>query len=469
MFADRYADVLEPVFGDRRWIIAIDDLSATTPLVRALRELGSERVLVVAGAHGSGTVPDPEEAETCVVDLGRASTHRRDLGSWDTALVDLPPQARARMRAFDPDRRAQVITAMQTTLRSVAGRPIFGARDQAWLQLQDRAIVDRIWRVAGVRDVRREVVAAEPDALRTTAAELDLGQGTVWVSDIRDGWKGRDGYLRWVRNRVDADEAVTLFEGRARRVRVMPFLDGIPCSIDGLVFADDVVVLRPCEMLVLRRPGASTLCYASAATLWDPEPHAREEMRDTARAVGHHLRETIDYRGAFTIDGVMTADGFVPIELNPRYGSMLGAVARASGAPLYLLTLSLMAGERIDLDTSGLEGELLAAADAHRVARASLHLSVPRLRAVHAPLRFVDGQFVVVTEEGADALLTASPGVHGGTTVRLLLDTDRHPPGPSIAPKAVSAFGIADDLWHLGIGPLQAAPDLRPGDVELAG
>ena len=458
MFDDRYVDVLRPVFAGRRWIIAIDDLSATTSLVDALNALEAAAVMVVAGRRGSGPVPT-SSAELCVVDLPPPIRHG-DSRSWDAALVDLPRRVRRAIDAFDPYGEAQVITALLTTLRTVAQRAVFGARDPSWLRLEDRAVVDRIWRVAGVRDVRRLVVPGEPRALRAAAAEVDLGDGTVWVSDHHDGWNGRDGYLRWVRTRVDADDAAALFDGRASRVRVMPFLDGIPCSIDGLVFPDDVVVLRPAEMLVLRRPVDSRLCYASSATLWDPPAADREEMRHTAASVGSYLRGALDYRGAFTIDGVMTGDGFVPIELNPRYGSMMGAAARASGAPLYLLTLALMAGADLDIDPRRLERELLEVADRHRVAHASLHLPRPRLHTEDVGLLWAGTEFAVVPGDEADALLTLGPGPRNGSSLRLVLDTDRHPVGPSIAPKVVSAFGVADDLWDLGLGSLEAAPDL---------
>ena len=458
VFDDRYVELLRPVFAGRRWIIAIDDLSATTPLVEALRSLGAGPVLVVAGRRGYGPIPDGS-VETCIVDQPLRSQHGM-LQSWDAALVDLPRRVRRKIDEFDPYGEAQVITALLTTLRTIAGREVFGARDPTWLRLQDRAVVDRIWRVAGVRDVRRVVVPADPPALRAAAREIDMGSGTVWVSDRHDGWHGRDGYLRWVRTRVDADEAAVLFHGRAKRVRVMPFLDGIPCSIDGLVFPDDVVVLRPTEMVVLRRPRDSRLCYASSATLWDPPEEAREDMRTTARSVGRYLQGALDYRGAFTIDGVMTVDGFVPIELNPRYGSMLGAIARASGAPLYLLTLSLMSGAQLDIDTTILESELLEAADERRVAQASLRVASPRRYVEDVALRWTDAGFVVVTEDEADALLTLGPGPRRGAMVRVVLDTTLHPPGPSIAPKVVSAFAVADDLWNLGIGELEPAPDL---------
>jgi hypothetical protein len=44
---------------------------------------------------------------------------------------------------------------------------------------------------------------------------------------------------------------------RADRVRVMPFLEGIPCSIHGIVFAEHVAALQPLEMVTLRSESES--------------------------------------------------------------------------------------------------------------------------------------------------------------------------------------------------------------------
>ena len=96
----------------------------------------------------------------------------------------------------------------------------------------------------------------------------------------------------------------------------MPFLDGVPCSIHGLVLPDGTAVFRPVEIAILRDAAGRQFVYGGLSTYWDPPPADREEMRDVARRVGEHLRAAYGYRGAFGIDGVLTADGFRPTELN---------------------------------------------------------------------------------------------------------------------------------------------------------
>jgi hypothetical protein len=64
---------------------------------------------------------------------------------------------------------------------------------------------------------------------------LDLGRGTVWAGDARDGFNGGGEYVRWIRHEVsvDVDEAVTFFAARCDQVRVAPFVEGLPCGIHG--------------------------------------------------------------------------------------------------------------------------------------------------------------------------------------------------------------------------------------------
>ena len=59
-----------------------------------------------------------------------------------------------------------------------------------------------------------------------------------------------------------------------------------------------------------------------------PAGGVREEMREAARRVGEQLRAEVEFRGAFTLDGVATADGFRPTELNPRFGAGLEVITR---------------------------------------------------------------------------------------------------------------------------------------------
>ena len=99
---------------------------------------------------------------------------------------------------------------------------------------------------------------------------------------------------------------------------MLPFLDGVPCSIHGFVLPDGTAVLRPVEIASLRDPAARTLTTAGWAAPGTRRPQTARRCAAPPAAWATHLRREYGYRGAFGIDGVLTADGFRPTELNTR-------------------------------------------------------------------------------------------------------------------------------------------------------
>ena len=148
----------------------------------------------------------------------------------------------------------------------------------------------------------------------------------------------------------------------------MPFLDGVPCSIHGLVLPDGTAAFRPVEISILRDEGARTFTYGGLSTFWDPPAADREEMRGAAHRVGEHLRATYGYRGAFGIDGVLTADGFRPTELNARGSAGFTQVAQVDRKLFALLQDALVLGEDPGVRVADVEA-LLPLIDAERSGR----------------------------------------------------------------------------------------------------
>ena len=227
-------------------------------------------------------------------------------------------------------------------------------------------------------------------------------------------------------------EAVAFLAARCDRVRVMPFLEGIPCSIHGVVFPGGVAAFRPVEMVTLRRPGGrGRLRYAGAATFWDPPAADREVMRDLARRVGDGLRERVGYRGAFTVDGVLAAEGFLPTELNPRLGAGLSMMTRdLPDLPVALLDRALVEGEPLAYGAGDLERQVLAAADPTRAGGAwTVTDRGPAGATRELPVVFEGGACRPAADgRPADGVLSFGPSGVGGF-VRLALDPGRVPVG----------------------------------------
>ncbi|MEQ1504233.1 MAG: alpha/beta fold hydrolase, partial [Myxococcota bacterium] len=364
MQVERVEAALGAIYGPRRWLVASDVLQGAVATVRRLREFGSSRCFVIAAREGTGAAPSPDDCEWRVLGLPPLPMMEA-IHASEAALRALPDEVQAAVDAFDPHHTLEVIGAIFSDGRPVAGRRFFGARPAAWRALEDKTVVDGVWDAAGVPRAPSEVVDVALAPLTAAAARLDRGHGSVWAGDARAGFHGGATYTCWVRSDRDAVRAHEHLAARCATARVMPFLEGIPCSVHGVVFPGHTVVLRPAELVTLRRAGSRTgFLYARAGTFWDPPPAGREAMRTAARRVGEHLRATLAYRGAFTLDGVMTADGFLPTELNPRVGAALGMMVPAF--PFSFLHDALVEGIDGEWDPVALEAELLATADAAR-------------------------------------------------------------------------------------------------------
>ena len=281
-------------------------------------------------------------------------------------------------------------------------------------------------------------------SLVKAADELDEGQGTVWAGDAKEGFNGGAEYARWVRNRTDAEAAAAFLGAHCDRARVMPFLEGIPCSIHGIVFDDYVAALRPFEMVTLRHADGPELFYAGVASTGIRRLRIVMEMRALARRVGAALRAEVDYRGGLTVDGVMTAEGFRPTELNPRPGAALGTLSRAlPELPLSLLFPAVSGGVELDYRPTDLEELLLSGADRVR-AGGSWSVLPTSLRTVESQAMAYDSNEWTTTDSGEQTQGSLAVGhASAGSFVRLTLGPD-WPVGQSVAPAAAGVLGVCD-------------------------
>lgn len=460
MTLDHHRKLLGRVYGGKKWIVAVDVLAGATSMVEALRDLGATSCLCVAGSRGTGNLPDPAFCPNPIVLGVEAPDMMSGVRLSLRALAELSPEVVARVDAFDPGRAARVLATIFDDGRDVAHRKKFGARPEAWQRLEDKTVIDELWQAAGVSRAPASVVPASLGALEAAAAELDQGDGTVWSGDNREGFNGGATYVRWVRTPEQARQASEFFAAHCDRVRVMPFLEGIPCSIHGVVFDDYVLTLRPCEMIVLRKPGESTLHYARAASFWDPPPADRDAMRATARRTGDHLRASVGYRGAFTIDGVLSREGFLPTELNPRVGAALYIMTAGLPLSIPLLNAAVVEGALSDPRPKELEAALLAHVDAHRAGGGMAVVKRAPTSGQVASLGWRGDRFELVAEGAdADAIARYGPSPAGGF-VMVDLIPERTPVGPSVAPRVAAALACLNQHWQLGLGPLEAARDV---------
>ncbi|KAA2262453.1 hypothetical protein F0L68_12800 [Solihabitans fulvus] len=445
---------LSTVFGDQRVVLAGG--TRLPKRVQELHSLGVKQPLVLS-TEDHAPLYDPEVARW--VSLGIAGSlvsveHRR----LEEVLTAPSPELRAVLDDYDPTGDGLVISTPYVAVPEFAGRPVLNYRRPEWVALENKTTIDALWAELSVPHAPAVVVGMDEDALWQASTLLDRGAGVVWSGD-GPSINGGANFVRRVRDREEAAGAFAVLAPKCDQVRVMPFLEGIPVSVHGVVFPDGTAVLRPIEMVVPRRAGSARFLYAGCASYYDPPAAIRDEMRNLARRVGEQLRGSVGYRGTFTLDGIATEDGFLPTEVNTRYGGAMVCFEDAlPQLPLALVQVALVAGHDVGVSSMDFEDTLLAAADARRSGAVAANVRAIRpSAAVERPVVFAEWSCRWAhAEETPDAVLRLKPAPIGGR-LELDLDPDVLPPGRPVAPLAVAAFALADQEWGTGFGPLEPA------------
>jgi hypothetical protein len=263
--------------------------------------------------------------------------HPDDGRTADEWLADPPAVLRQWLDRIDPDGQAVVAGGNFTGAGSLCGRPVHGWRRPGWVRLEDKTAIDRVWREVGVPAPEYVVLPLGDPATAERARELDRGAGVVVALDATTGNRGDAKGLRWVRSGAELDAALRWAGDKTDQVRIAEFVPGVPCSVLAMVLADGVAVFDPIEIVTLRDPRTADLVFCGSATRWRPDETRRDEIREHVRRVGLHIGRELGYRGLFSVDGVLGAEGFRATELNPRHASGLGLRAGWPEFPLYLV------------------------------------------------------------------------------------------------------------------------------------
>jgi hypothetical protein len=443
----------------RRVVCGVAPLAGFTDWVRLLHDVGACRPLLVASAVGAGTVPSPEEAERVFVDVPQRATMTEDLRMQDSLVRRLAPDIRSAVDAYDPEHEAVWLVGPFIGTDPIDGRQVLTGRPAGWLALEDKLVADEIWDAVGASRAPALPTPVETQALRSASAALDRGQGVVWAGDARDGFNGGGDFVRWVVTDEDLATATAFFASRCDRVRVMPFLEGVPCSIHGVVMPTGTAVFRPVELSILRSPGRRFV-YGGLGTIWEPPPGDRAWMRELARRTGEHLRERVGYRGAFGIDGVLTADGFLPTELNTRMSGGIASLAREVDATLFnLLQFNLLAARDPGAPAAAVEAWALPRMDERRFAKpVAMSSRTLTKEPLELPVTWDGAALSGSSHETGWSVSVGASSV--GTYARLNTPSDGLD-GTRVASLNVALMRFLDDELGADFGEVSAAPDVR--------
>lgn len=460
--ADAALDHSRGQVSGRPVVLVAPVLAGATTRAELLHQLGAEKILVVTFGDGTGPLPPPGSVEVVRAPHAEIRDVSDEIRAWSSLLLTPHADVVAAVDAFDPEHRAVVRTAVPVASDgSFAGRPVINGRLLEQERLEDKAICGEIFAAAGVDVAPEVVVQARETDLRRAVADLDEGMGVVVSSDASHGMNGGATKVWWVRSAERLDDVLTKIVAGGDRARVMPFLEGQPCSIHGIVSADGVIVLRPVELAMLRPAGGIGFVQGGASTWWDPTPQVREQMRSAARKVGELLSRRYDYRGAFGIDGIATADGFRPHELNPRYSAGINTIGKGlTDLSLGELSDLLQTGGTIPAAPDDIERVVVETADEHRFA--SAHLGTQHVRPDSTSVVLVTGSpdslAVTEDEDAAVGTLELGPASVGGLVRFTPFSLQR---GERLTPWAVAAYRLADELWDTQFGEFEQPADLR--------
>ena len=488
---------LAKILGDGRWLCFGLMASGARQMSVDVAEIAGLDPSLVCGLAVFGDDPEPESPYQ-VVTLNETGS-----GDFVADLLRAPdlvatpsPKCQALVEAWDPSGQAKALVVPFMTDTPLAHRATFGARPLRWTTLEDKLTIGSLWdRVGVARAPSDNIDLLDSDRLLQAHRALASPAGTVWAVDNSKGLHGGANGTRWVHTEPDTTRIGDEFRRLGyQQVRIMPFLIGVPCSIHGVVFDDRTVALRPNEMLVYVDPESGRFRYSRAANYWDPERQQRSEMVEAVVAIGDEMRNEVDFRGVFTLDGVMTDEGFRPTEVNPRYGVALrSSVPTGDGGTLNLFMLNMALVERaIDIDPDRFEQWLVPTLEANRAGGGMVSTSRSpdgaRAGSVRFGVRSDSPELLLVPADEDDggegdsgegdsgegdggrgdgeranddvvAEIRWQPHLAGGL-LRVTFGSGC-PIGPATAPLLSQILNLVDSEWDCGLGPLVPALEVR--------
>ena len=361
-------------------------------------------------------------------------------------LADPPPHVVAAVDAFDPDRRRRGVRDLprRVTRRSPAARSSPTGVRRGW-----RSRTRPGWPTCSAGPASRRAPSVvvpiargrRGPARRSTSARARSGRPTP-----RRGTTAAAPCTRWV---TDDDRAAEVTAELAPHCRA-----GAGHAVPRRR-RDVDPRHRPARRRRRAAPGrAGHAAPGPRAALQRVRhvlgPARRGPRRDARPPPARSARccaTTVDFRGAFTLDGVATADGFRPTELNPRFGAGLSVITRGlDGVPLPLVLDLVVAGRPL-----GDRRRRPGGRDPRRRRRLAQrrHVAAARPRRRHA----IDGGRAcfdgtdwrwAADDEPADATVAAAEGF-----ARAPVRPGAHPVGPSVGERSVAFWRFADQaLGH---------------------
>ena len=444
---------------DRPVVLIGADLDRFAQHLHELRSMHAQKVLIVTSGVGAGPLPDLSGFNVEFVDIPTLDGEAHAETGWREVMRQPPASLARALDAFDPHHEAAIIPWRFRTDQRIGDRAFYGPRLASAVALEDKTVIGSFLRELRIPEPPGAVsVAATAGDLLGAARRLDRGDGTVWSGDASQATNSGAKYVRWVRTAEEATDAIAFFGRHCHQVRIAPFLEGIPCGMHAFVHRSGVAVFRPVELLIMRSASGSGFVDAGFATTFDPSPEDAAAYRDLVARIGNGLWKSIGYEGALSVDAILTRDGWMVHDINPRQGGGLIYVQTAlPDLPIHLLHHVAAAGDLRDFDAPAFGALVRDAADRQRVVAAAYAVPSGPLQSSSMMLEPVPGQLVRASYR---------PRVSGGGKVHVTIAPN---PGPPVAPLVARVATRVQARLGVGV-ELAAARQVRAGRAPaLAG
>jgi hypothetical protein len=348
---------------------------------------------------------------------------------------------------FDPGHQATLVLPDPLDPPAAGDRRRLGRRRAAWRLFENKTSVDGLWDAIGLPRAPA-VICDPPTDVGPLGSDVDAGSGVVCSCQGAGGTPtaGGDGIWWW---RTGQPPPGIPGLGTSR-IRLMPLLEGPAIRLHGLVLDTTVVTFPPMEIVALPRPASGTFqCSGAVATL-DPSP----ELAALTKRIGAGLRDNIGYLGGYSVDGILTASGFRPTDLNARLTSAIEAAPCDIRVQLHLA--NLLAREGIDPPVATVESirdqTFAAIGESHTLYGAARRLdpAAPRQLSV----RWSGTTLDVAMGERADGQLTVRPSMRGWL-ITATLAAGRLPTTGPLGPLAPAVFALSDRVLGTDFGDLK--------------
>jgi hypothetical protein len=267
--------------------------------------------------------------------------------SLELLLTHLPGWVEAWIDTIDPSHELLFLGNQFVGTKTIAGRPVFGWRPPAWAALEDKTLIGSNAAVASL-DAPDQIVVRRADEhfsnLARCCARLDRSHGIVVSGDAGGLDRGGSSNVTYHRSPVDWHAVETAIPRWTERVRISSFIPSIPCSVNGVVLGPGrAMIFDPIEIVTLLDIERSGLLFCGSSTRLRPPLPVCTEAREAARRVAHDIAGRLDFRGGFSIDGLLADDRFLFTEVNARPASGVGLRRAWPSFPVFLFARALMA------------------------------------------------------------------------------------------------------------------------------